>query len=615
MSSSELEYHLTFANRITDAIAKLFGDQPIAQRARAIVDQFTRKCEQIVHGRGVPLLTIATVGAKGQGKSWVARQFILPLTVRSQLPSGVLGHEATTRLFWVGPASPDSIDPKRETYIACEQQSLVDIGLPYMLLDTPGVTDADRSAVETTRGVLSLAPIKLLVIRRDQLRASINSELAAWIDGAVCIPIVTCVPVDEWDPDQGSAEGSPGTIGSKLSNDSEQLMSWLRASAPQSQILPAIFIEDFEATGREPHAGMRLVQAIHERLRSQPLDHLNRTRSSRLTAANQKLRRDIGRLIATETPYLASAVSRLHEEAERLPMQVVETVLGSPWILQTAVRGRLRARLVADTSPLWFPFRSLLSLLSFTQGAWDRLILALTGSVPSLFGTLANWARNLQQSRNVSQEMQNGIRDRLLGQVTDRLEPIHRQFHNALHRLKHGDQATMQTDVPKVRLGGIEELQSQSRQRFEERVDTNAVPNFGLQAIGIIATAIFWTMMSGPIIYVYRRYFHASYQSIAAETLAADEFPHESMGLMVTSAFLSIIPIFLLAMIAMTFFLRKSRIEAIARAIQSDHHSLLEKLRREGVLKLHFEDRALELAEFLIQLERGIDEPATSQHA
>ncbi len=621
MTSKEVDYQIAFANRISNAVESLFGDQAITHRVRGLVDDFHRQCDQIVHGRGVPLLTVAMVGAKGQGKSWIARQFIKSLAIRSQLPSGVLGREATTRLYWVGPASPESIDPSRETFIPCDAQGLIDLGQPYMLLDTPGVTDSDRTAVETTRGVLSLAPVKLLVIRRDQLRASINSEIASWIEGAVCLPIVTCIPANELDgsssqgdPTSAAAGASQSVDSGKLAEDLRHLIDWLRASAPQTQLLEPILVEDFEASGEEMQAGERMVAKIHERLRSQPLESLNRTRSKRLTAINHKLRRDVSRMIDNDTPYLASAVRRLHEEAEKLPLQVLETVLGSSWILQTAVRSRLRARLVADTSPLWFPYRSLLSLLSFSQGAWDRLILAFTGSVPSLFGTLANWAKNLQQSHSVSQEMQTGIRERLLGQVSDRLEPIHRQFHNALHRLKHGDQAIMQADVPRVRLGGIEELQSQSRLLFEQKLEANAVGSFGLQATGCVASLAFWGMMLGPIVSVYRRYFHASYQAIAENSPAVEEFPHESAQLIFTSALLSIIPIFIFAMIAMTFFLRGSKIHRIVSQVQSEHHQLLEQLRRDGVLRLHFEDKSLELAEFLIHLDRGIADSNAKTH-
>lgn len=613
MKSKEWEYHFQFADRVTHAAELLFGDQAVTHRIRGLVDAYQTKVDHILNGRGVPCLTVATVGAKGQGKSWVIRQFIKSPVIQSQIPSGVLGNEATTRLYWIGPASPESLDPSREYFLPCDASQLIDIGQNYMLLDTPGITDAERGAVEASRSVLSLAPIKLLVIRRDQLRASINSEIAAWIEGAVCIPIVTCIPMQEL---VLAAEGDMGQHSptASLQQDIQHLTDWLRASAPQGQLTAPILVEDFEASGAEGKAGARLVLAVQERLRGQPLESLQRTRNQRLTATHHQLKRDVGRLVHQECPYLASAVHRLHEEADRLPLQVLDTIMGSSWILHAAVRGRLRSRLVADTSPLWFPFRSILSLLSLTQGAWDRLIFAFTGSVPSLFGTLVHWAKSFQQSQTASQEMQSGIRERLHGQVVDRLEPIHRQFHNALLRIKHGDQTTMQAEVPKVRLGGIEELQSQSRRLFEEMVDAQAVPSSFVQLVGLIGTLGFWGMMLGPIVSIYRRYFHASYESLMQAAAEPEHFPHNSASLVFTSALLSIIPIFLFAMIIMSFWLRGSKLRRIAQGVQKAHHQMLETLKRDGVLKLHFEDKALEEAEFLIQLERGLPEGETGIH-
>ena len=45
-----------------------------------------------------------------------------------------------------------------------------------------------------------------------------------------------------------------------------------------------------------------------------------------------------------------------------------------------------------------------MSTLNLTQGAWDRVMLALAGSIPSLFGALASWAKNARQSRDFNTE-------------------------------------------------------------------------------------------------------------------------------------------------------------------------------------------------------------------
>lgn len=600
MSGLELEYHRAFSQRVANAVDSLLGDQTIAHRIRGLCGEYEQQCESIAGRRGVPLLTVAIVGAKGQGKSWVARQFLRSQSLRDTLPSGVLAKEATTKLYWIGPMAPESMDSSRESYLHCDAKELSELGQPYMLLDTPGVTDSDPAAAAATRSVLALAPIKLLVLRRDQIRSSIQSEIAAWIEGAVCLPVITCIPLGELDPGQEAPK-----FDSTIASDLRKLMDWLQASAPHTQLLDPVLVEDFEASGKEAQAGELLIARVAQKIRTQPLENLSRTRANRLAALHAKFRRDVSRSVESQAPYLGTAVRRLHEEAERLPSLVVESVLGAPLILETAVRGRLRAQMINDTSALWFPFRAILSLLGFTQGAWDRLLLALTGSVPSIFGTLASWARNVQQSRKITFEIQEGIRDRMSRQVEDRLEPIHRQFHAALHALKEDEPMTQTaSDLPKVRLAGIEELQTQSRALFETKVDASSMPSFPLQVTGALATIGFWGMMSGPIVSVYRQYFHASYEALWKAESHVSEFPHPSPSMLGTSILLSSIPLLLFAMIIMAFVLRRAKIRKIARTILNDHHSLVEDLKHKGVLRMNYEDRALEQAEFLIRLDR-----------
>ncbi len=549
--------------------------------------------------------------AKGQGKSWIARQFIQDSSVQAQIPSGVLGEEATTKLHWIGPHPPEDLVPQSEKFLPCDPQSMVPLGQPYMLLDTPGVTDADKFAAEATKRILSLAPIKLLVVRRDQLRSAINSEIAAAIEGAVCLPIITAIPLRELPAESDGSDRNPNSQPlESLDSDLRQLVDWLRASAPNTQFLSSILVEDFEASGKELLAGKKVIATISQRLQSQPLQSLARTRANRLTSIHQKLRRSVSRLIDAETPFLASSVRRLHDEANALPTQAVEGVLGSTTVLHTAIRGRLRAQLITDTSPLWFPYRSLLSLLGFTQGAWDRLVLALSGSVPSIFGTLATWARNMQWSNKASLEMQDGIRERMTRQVTDRLEPIHHQFHRALQRLRDGSDVGAPSETPRVRLGGIEELQERSRAIFEAKMEQCAYPRSLLQLAGLVSTVCFWGMLSGPIVWAYRQYFAASKAALWESTTVA-EFPHPAPSMLMTSILLSIIPVFLFAMIFMTILLRRGKILRIASDLQAEHHSLIDKLRNEGVLRLHYEDRSLEQAEFLIHLDRTPSDAAT----
>jgi hypothetical protein len=379
-------------------------------------------------------------------------------------------------------------------------------------------------------------------------------------------------------------------------------MQMIHDSAPKSRLLTPVLIEDFEATGNEEAASRRLRELVSQRLKSQSLSELGETREARLSAATTRLKSQIHHLLETTAPQLSRSVHRLVSESQQLPNRVVESVLGSTVILETAVRARLRAQVVSDTSPIWFPYRTTISLLSMTQGAWDRLLLAMTGSIPSIFGTLVTWAKNIQQSRKIEWEMQEGLRERLNRQVEDQLAPMQQQFHRALSRVRssHGSQSS---NPGRVVLRGIEELQSRSQSLFESVLQRNRASRWSLMLCAFLGTLIFWGLLVGPIVAIYRQYFLACYSSFMNQTTDVGAFPHPSPAMLATSIFLSFIPLLLYAMITLTSFIRRSKIERISRGLIEQHHALVNELQSNGILRLDFEDSILEKAQFLLSLE------------
>ena len=136
----ELEQTARLSRRINEATSHLFSGHLIANLIRQACSNYNQQCHDILVGRGLPMLTIGIIGAKGQGKTWTARQLVLDSEVRAKLPSGVLTRDATTQLNWIGSVSPDPLDLQHEKFIYCPTAAMVDFGVAYMLLDTPGFT-------------------------------------------------------------------------------------------------------------------------------------------------------------------------------------------------------------------------------------------------------------------------------------------------------------------------------------------------------------------------------------------------------------------------------------------------------------------------------------------
>jgi len=599
--------HDVLVQGIRHATQALLGQQHLSHQISEWCDHYQLQCESIISSRGISLISVGIVGAKGQGKTWLARQMILDKRVSQSLPSGVLSSEATTHIHWIGPIVPEGLDASRELYHPCRSEAMLDLGRPYILLDTPGITDDDLQAAKTAKDAMALSPVKLLVVRRDQLRGAILSQLANFTEGAVCVPVVTCVPLNDLANSvaknhSGDEASTKKRWSESLQRDLSTFSDAMRSSAPKTKLLEPIIVPDFEADGDEAKIGQAFARDVQSRLQIESLDDIAATRANRLSAATDRLRHRIGQLLDSQLPQLSAAVRRLHSEADALPTQTIEAVLGSRVVLQSAVRGRLRAQMIADTGMIWFPYRTVLTVLGLTHGAWDRLLLSLSGSVPSIFGTFAAWARNVQQSRKINLEMHEGIRDRLNRQIQDRLEPVQAQFHRAVTRMRGSDQEIKSTaTTPQIRLSGVEELQSRARSVFEWSVDRHQMPWLALQFLALIGTSLFWLLMAGPIVFIYRQYLAASFDSLSGTPSGLEKFPYPSSALLLSSVLLSLIPMLIYAMVVLSWSQRRSKVNRIADSTYAEEIKLVDELKRNGVIALYYDDPLLEHAEFLIQ--------------
>ena len=583
------------AKRIAEATTAVFGESPIANQVMQACSQYEKDLENIQAGRGIQALLIAIVGAKGQGKTWTARNLIRSEAIRNRLRSGDLQDDATTKLVWIGPVPPDGLDTTIEIYHPCSTSEMIEIGQPLVLLDTPGVTDANAQSARIAKESLSLAPVKLLIIARDQLRAAANLSLARQIDGSICIPIITSVEPDEFN-DAG------------LAADLRTLRDQLATMAPHSTVATELKVPDFEITGDESASAGVLRSGLLDRLSELGVAQqaLRSSRESRLQSATNRLRSEVNQLISRELPQLAQAVEQLHRETQLLPTRVIESLLGSQEVLETGIRMRLRARLVSDTSVMFFPYRTVLSILNLTHGAWDRIVLALAGSVPSLFGALASWAKNVRQSREFTSEVQDGIRTRTQQQVEERLHPLCDQFHRAVMKLRPREQqvGTLPSNLGQVRLLGLDQLQSRSQSIFDTTIEQHSVRRWLIQITAILGVIMFWGMMSAPIYTLYRDYFDATWGVWAGkEKVHIDEFPHPSYGLFFTSLLLSVLPLLIYCMVVLTVTLSRRRIGRIAREVILEHDKTIRELQDTQVIRLQFGDELLQQTEFLLNLQ------------
>ncbi|TWT74941.1 hypothetical protein [Allorhodopirellula solitaria] len=613
-----------FVRRVQRASRRVLGGSEAGREITELCRAHEDAAAAVLADRADNATVIAIVGATGQGKSWITRQLVHEPSIAAAIRSGNQLDDATEKLTWIGPRPPSDLDSRHERFLACEAAKMQSIGTPYLIVDAPGATDDRRAIAGVAERALSLASVLLLVVRRDQLRSQRVTGLASASEGTIVIPVVNMVGQDEPAPVQNKVGGLASH--DDLSADVETLVSRLRSIAPQSHIAPAVRVPDFEIDPRGEmeiggEAAERIAAAVKAALlESGSGDH---RRHTRLAALDARFTAAVASVLTTELPELTAAVDRLDAEARKLPTQIAGTLLGGDTPLRAAIRSRLRLTLLADTAAIWFPYRTVLSVLNLTHGAWDRVLLTFSGSIPSLVGAVYTSVQNVRGGQETAHDLRNGLRQRAAAAVTDRLGPMADRFRHQLRGLDVTPESiadpTSPDDQPLAMLAGIDALQEGSQTAFDDSIDRGSVSSGFALLGGLVGTLIFWALMAGPLVALYRGYLDASYLAIGTPGEPAhvhhwlDQFPHPSAAMLLTSLFLSLLPMAIFSMIILSVCQSRRRVDRIAKSLRDQHDTMIEKLQREGVLRLRWSDPVLADAEFLLSIGRSVKPSRTSQ--
>lgn len=613
-----IEHESPLVARVRSAATRVLGNSEAGEEIVELCDHHTEARAMVMQDRSDNATVVAVVGATGQGKSWLTRQLIRDESIAAAIRSGNNLDEATEKLTWIGPRPPADLDSRHERFLACTSNKMQSIGAPYLIVDAPGATDDRRSIAGVAERALSLASVLILVIRRDQLRSQRVTGLAAASEGTIVIPVVNMVP-----PENANTKNDTSLVDSDLLTDVETLISRLRETAPQSCIEPAVLVRDYEIDPRGEStigaaAAGELGSRIEQALEESGGEH---RRGTRLAAMDARFNAAVSSVLQNQLPNLTAAIDRLDGEARKLPTQIAGTLLGGATPLRAAIRSRLRLSLLSDTAALWFPYRTILSVLNLTHGAWDRVLLSFSGSIPSMVGAVYTTVQNISGDREAGHDLRNGLRQRASAAVSDRLGPMASRFRRELLSLQRGKVASYsqfdeESDTPLATLSGIDALQEQSQAAFDESIEQGSVSGSFAWVTGLIGTVIFWALMAGPLVALYESYLGASVSTISsmfqtsaeapvdAPIESLERFPRPHASMLLTGLLLSLLPTSIFAMIVFSICQGRKRIDLIERQLRDRHDAMIVNLQREGVLRLSWRDPLLTDAEFLLSIGR-----------
>ena len=582
----------SFLRRVRAATTNVLGESQTGRQVLELCDEHAEARRMILQDRSPGATVIAVVGATGQGKSWLIRQLVRKSPVSKSIRSGNNANEATEKLVWVGPVPPADLDNRFEVYMHCEASKMQPLNMPYLLVDSPGSTDERRAISAVASRALSLASVLLLVVRRDQLRSQAVGMLTEASEGTVVIPVVNAVRERD----------------ASLDSDIDAFLAQMRTIAPTSAFATPVIIDDFEIGGRtEEEVGAQAAETVCQHLTDELGNSWegDRRRSARLTALDGRFRAALNNTLSDRLPGLTQAVRRLNDEATKLPAEVAETLVGGGGPLRAAIRSRLRLSLLAETPAICFPYRSQLGLLNLTHGAWDRVLLSLSGSLPSLVGAIWSSTKNLAKQAGAEEDVRDGLRKRSSAAVKDRLTPLAQRFREELAQLREqrGQKLSLTDDDSRSQLAylsGLDALQEHSHKIFEEEVNAESILPATALIFAILGAGVFWFLMSGPILALYTQYFSASFDTFRNLSGDLNAFPRPDFSMIFTSLLVSIIPTALFAMIVLTIAQSAGRVSRAEEKIRGRHHESIVRLQQDGVLRLRWDDPLLADAEFLL---------------
>ena len=130
-----------------------------------------------------------------------------------------------------------------------------------------------------------------------------------------------------------------------------------------------------------------------------------------------------------------------------------------------------------------------------------------------------------------------------------------------------------------------------------------------------LGTAIFWLLMAGPIVALYRGYVDASFATLRSLSGDLHAFPRPELAMLLTSLLLSILPTAIFAMFMISWAQGRWLIDRAEAQIREAHAQAIARLQQSRVLRLRWDDPLLADAEFLLSAGAELQQSPLIQEA
>lgn len=596
MTITETGSHaITEVERIYALLEGLFKGSPkgaaLEERCRTTIEELL----QIGSGRGLEVTPIAVLGSKNSGKSWLCRLLIKDENNKLRIPVGET--TSTEKATWIGAQIPKGLSTKYETGIPVPAQAMVDLGCSYTVLDLPGFDDAGVEGREVALRAITGVPARVLVVSSQTMECVSQLEYLKQSDGTRILPLV----VDSNFPDlrdSGAAE---------LGKLKERIIQCCPDAIVED---PVVIPHTKQSSGREDELTRTAESILLPRLRalvSQPQVSPQAMENVRLEQFRRDVRGDLADFMSRVEPTYRRLVDKEFQAVEKL----IERILGTDQQLRAAICMKMRLQQLSETPPWQFPFRTFQMICVITSGAWDRLVLTLAGSIPSLALLAFQVSRNFKNMLELRAETQNAIEKRLESMSRDELATENIIFTRSVNENLPPSCKRLEQDPSATRFKGLEEVTRQSAELFENTINTDRRRMIRFSWSGLLATLAFWVLIAGPLVAVYNEYRVAWWKAIRLGEYW-QEFPVPSGSMLMASIMLSVLPVAVLALGSVAFLTPKSLIDSKMKKLREEHEKLGQRLSKAKTARLVSNDPAREAIRHLLDFLDWRSSPPTT---
>jgi len=252
------------------------------------------------------------------------------------------------------------------------------------------------------------------------------------------------------------------------------------------------------------------------------------------------------------------------------------------------------------TPPYFFPLRSFIGLLALTSRAWDSLLLAMGGSVPSLFTTLFSVAGSVRLLRARRESRDDDGLERAVRGIA--MEKQHadlvalRGLFDEMNALEAPEVAV----IPKGQIEGLAELRSAAVNSFERIIRAQALPKWPVHLLGWLSLAWCGLLLYGPSKAVYGHHLTTLWRAVhEGAALTWMDFPVPPVSTIMGWIVLAFLPVFAAAILLQALAATGRRVDGCRAAMEKAIEEAMEDLTAKGVLALRLRDTKLDAGRFL----------------